>query len=93
MAISFVHPGRLCTDGMWEENGVVFSLQTKRAMYLTKSPFQLNLTTEKNSVGICLKKLLSDPKMVIFLTWKIFVCILFLTLKYNMHIIHVCYFG
>ena len=37
-----VASGMLCTDGMSEENDVVFSLQTKRAIYVTKILFQLN---------------------------------------------------
>ena len=38
---SCVASGRLRTDGVLEEN-VTLSLQTKRAIYLTKTPFQLH---------------------------------------------------
>ena len=33
--------GRLCTDGMQEENNAMSNLQTNIAIYLTKTPFQL----------------------------------------------------
>ena len=34
--------GMLCTDGLSEENDVMFSLQTKKAIYLTKTLYRLN---------------------------------------------------
>ena len=50
----YVASGRLRTDGMYKEENVTLSLQTKRAIYLKKTPFQLHdilmpLHTESDS--------------------------------------------
>ena len=47
--ISCVASGRLHTDGMEEEN-VMFSLQTKRAIFLTKTVFQLLVSCKLHNI-------------------------------------------